>query len=94
MSRPVRYMTRPTLVAIAEECRKLRIPDQHDHPVYRTLPKDVRFYVMFAHPLYSMGYMRALVAWTQRGTAWWMDVPLDRWRRLPRVMLEHHVLRM
>lgn len=93
MTRQLRYVTRPILVAIDEERRRARQPDKHEHPPFSTLPKSQHLPLVFAHPLYSHGVMRALVLWPGKDLAWWVDVPLTRWHRLPRMSAEDHEFR-
>lgn len=93
--RVVRYFTRPTLLGTYRDLRARGVPDAHEHPRIETLPKNVRFYIVFAHPWHSQGIVRCLVTWPTRGLGWWMDVPLDRFTRLPKERVDNpHWLRL
>ncbi len=85
MFRVIRYMTRPTLLAASAERRTLGIPLRHAQPNLLRLPANVRFPIPYAHPFYHEGTMRCLIFWEQRNVAWWMDVTLERWKRLPKI---------
>ena len=87
--RQIKYFTRPTLLGAYRELREMQYPDNHEHPKVETLPKNEKFYIIFAHPWHSQGICRCLVVWERAGMGWWMDVPIARWARLPKELVEN-----
>jgi hypothetical protein len=92
--RIMRYMTRPTARAADRARAEAGIPDLHEKPKWATIPANLRLPVIFEHPLYSLHAMRCLVLRPDTGNAWWMDVPFEKWKRIPKMEVDQNAYRL
>lgn len=92
--RVFRYFTRPALIAADRERQEAGIRDRHEHPDYDTLPKKGPFVVKSAFPFLEgngdrIPQVHCVIMWAEGGLRWEMDVTLDRFRHLPKMMVEN-----
>lgn len=91
--RSMRYFTRPTLLAADRERRAAGIKNRHAQPTLTRLPKAHRIAIVAAYPFLNgfgdgIPQMRCVVQWAEGGLQWTMDVPLERYRLLPKMTVE------
>jgi len=85
--RHLKYLTRPLILAADADRKAVGLPDRHQHPDFRRLPPAGKYPIIFAHPNYTERAMRALVLFEAKGLSWWMDIPFERYRRLPHTVV-------
>lgn len=92
--RTYRYFTRPGLRAAKAEAREAGIRDRYEHPPYDELPRNGPFVVKAAYPFLNgqgdgIPQMHCMIMWPEGGKLWYMDITVERYKRLPKMETEN-----